>query len=60
MEFCGELEYIYKPVVNLAVGAGMKMVRTLRHAAYVRKTKKDKPQEKAKETEKQEEKQENK
>ena len=38
----------------------MKMVRTLRHAAYVRKTKKDKPQEKAKETEKQEEKQENK
>ena len=60
VEFCGELEYIYKPVVNLAVGAGMKMVRTLRHAAYVRKTKKDKPQEKAKETEKQEEKQENK
>lgn len=39
-EFCGEFEYIYKPAVNLAVNTGMKTVRSVRHANFVRKSKK--------------------
>ena len=39
-EFCGEFEKVYRPAVNLAVNAGIKAVRAMRHAAFVRKTKK--------------------
>ena len=38
-EFCGEFEKIYKPVVNVAVNTGMKTMRSVRHANFVRKTK---------------------
>ncbi len=49
VEFCGEFEKVYRPAVNLAVNAGIKAVRTLRHAAFVRKSKKagEKPADKA-------------
>ena len=40
-EFCGELEYIYKPAINLAVNSGMKTLRNLRHARFVRKSKQE-------------------